>query len=317
MEMMATRDAYGKALVEVSRKDENIVVLDADLSKSTQTQYFAKEFPTRFFQMGIAEANMIDVACGLALCGKKPFVSTFAIFGTGKGWEQIRTIIARCNAPVRLCFTHAGISVGEDGSSAQANEDIGIMRVIPNLKVIVPVDAVQTRKVVEYLAGDINFPVYVRLSRNKWPVILTDEHTFELGKLHILQEGSDVAIFSYGQTLSFSYIAVQEITKKYNVSFSIANVCTIKPLDISGVLAVARNAKVVIVIEEHSIYCGLGEMIARVLLLNGVYRKFKHIGINDVFGESAGADELLEKHNIGKNAIRNTLIQVIEGELNS
>ncbi|MFN7181068.1 MAG: transketolase family protein [Planctomycetota bacterium] len=313
--MVATREAYGRALLEAGRRDSNIVVLDADLSKSTQTQYFAKEFPERFYQMGIAEANMIDVACGLALSGKKPFVSTFAIFGTGKGWEQIRTIVARSNAPVRLCLSHCGISVGEDGSSAQANEDIGIMRVIPNLKVIVPVDAVETRKVIEYLAGDIKFPVYVRLSRNKWPVILKDDYSFEIGKVHILQKGEDIAIFSYGQTLSFSYLAAQEIAQKYGVSFSIINVSSIKPIDIDGIIKVSKNSKVVVVIEEHSIYCGLGEMIARILLLNGIYKKFEHIGINDVFGESASAEELLEKHQLSKNAINNILIRIIEKEL--
>lgn len=315
MEMIATRDAYGKALVDAGRKDENIVVLDADLSKSTQTQYFAKEFPHRFFQMGIAEANMLDVACGLALSGKKPFASTFAIFGTGKAWEQMRTIIARCNAPVRFCCSHAGISVGEDGSSAHANEDIGIMRVIPNVRIIVPVDAIQTKKVVEYIAGDIKFPVYVRLSRNKWPVILNDEHNFEFGKLHILCEGTDIAVFSYGQTLSFAYLAAQELMTKYPVTFSIVNVHTIKPLDIEGVVKVSKKVKVIVVFEEHSIYCGLGELLARILLLNNIYRKFYHVGINDVFGESASADELLEKHGIGKNAIKNKLEEIIKTEL--
>lgn len=314
MEMVATRDAYGKALLEVGRKDSNIVVLDADLSKSTQTQYFAKEFPDRFFQMGIAEANMIDVACGLALSHKKPFVSTFAIFGTGKGWEQMRTIVARCNAPVRFCCTHAGISVGEDGSSAQANEDIGIMRVIPKLNIIVPLDGVQTKKVIEYIATDIQFPVYVRLSRNKWPIILKEDYKFEFGKLDILQEGNDIAIFSYGQTLSFAYLAAQELSAKYGVGFSVANVHTIKPLDVEGIINISKRVKTVVIFEEHSIYCGVGELIARVMLLHGVYKKFYHIGINDVFGESASADELLEKHGIGKNAIKNKLEEIIKKE---
>lgn len=307
----ATRVAYGRKLVELGAKDKNIVVLDADLSQSTQTVHFAKRFPERFFQMGIAEANMVCVAAGLALTGKKPFVSTFAIFGTGRAWEPIRTIVARANIPVRFCFSHAGITVGEDGSSAQSLEDIAITRVIPNMLVIVPSDSIETEKVIEYIASDkLDRPVYVRLTRNKVPIFNPPNLEFVLGKGHLLRYGKDIAIFAYGQMVHIALSAAEEVDVSDNIKSTVVNLSTIKPLDEKIILDISREVKKIIVIEEHSVIGGLGEAISSLLVKNGVVVDFIHMGIDDVFGVSGSAEALLEKYGLTVKALKNNILKL-------
>ena len=299
--MIATRDAYGKALISLGKTNNNVVVLDADLSKSTKTVEFSTTFPDRFFNMGIAEQNMMGVAAGFATAGKIPFVSTFAMFATGRAFEIIRNSIAYPKLNVKICATHAGITVGEDGASHQALEDIACMRAIPNMTVIAPADAVETDAVI-HAVSEFDGPVYVRLGRLAVPVINDSEtYSFELGKGVELKEGKDVTIFATGMMVNEALIA-SETLKEQGINAGVVNIHTIKPIDKDLIIKKAKETGVVITVEEHNIIGGLGSAVAEVLSENHPVI-MKRIGINDTFGESGKPKDLLEKYKLNASQI--------------
>lgn len=290
-EKVKIRDVYGEVLAQLGGEDKDIVVLTADLAGSTRTKYFGQEFPDRFFNVGITEANMMGMAAGLAMEGKKPFVSTFAVFATGKPWEQIRQTIAYQSAPVRIVATHAGITVGEDGASHQIIEDVSNMRVLPNMKVVVPADATQTKEVIKTISRDMDGPVYVRLARAGFPVIYED-CDFELGRAEVLREGSDVSVFAMGLMVANSLDAADILADK-GISAEVVNVSTVKPLDEETVLDSVTKTGAAVTAEEHNIIGGLGSAISEVVSENEPV-PVKRIGIQDRFGESGSAYELVE-----------------------
>lgn len=293
---IATREAYGKALAQLGQENENIVVLDADLSKSTKTADFKKVCPERFINMGIAEANMMAVAGGLATCGKIPFASTFAMFAAGRAFEQIRNTICYPKLNVKVCATHAGITVGEDGASHQAIEDIALMRSIPNMTVINPSDAVETEAAIRAVA-EYNGPCYVRLGRLGVPVINdSPEYKFELGKAITLREGKDATIIATGIMVDAALEAYNTLAEE-GIKVKVINIHTIKPLDVDAIVKAARETGVVITAEEHSILGGLGSAVCEALSENCPIPVIR-VGIKDVFGESGKPDELLKAYGL-------------------
>lgn len=289
--MKATRDAYGEALAQLGEQNRDIVVLDADLSGSTKTAVFSKKFPERFFNMGIAEANMIGTAAGLAAAGKIPFVSTFAIFAAGRAWEQIRQSVAYPKANVKIVPTHGGITVGEDGGSHQSVEDIAIMRAIPNMTVIVPGDAVETREAVKAAAAHKG-PVYIRLGRNKVPALFNEDYRFAIGKGYELAPGNDMTFITTGLMTAQAVLAAA-LLKQEGISARVVHMATIKPLDHDIVLKAARETGAIVTAEEHSVIGGLGSAVAE-LLAEQQPTPLKRVGIHDRFGTSGKADELLK-----------------------
>jgi len=300
MTKIATRDAYGKALVEIGEKYPEIVVLDADLSKSTKTADFAKTYPDRFFDMGIAEANMIGTAAGLATAGKVPFVSTFALFGTLRVGDQIRNSICYPNLNVKIAVTHSGLTLGEDGASHQAIEDIALMRAIPNMTVIVPADAEETKKVI-YAAAEYKGPMYIRLGRPKVPQVFDESYKFQIGKGSVVQQGSDVTIIAMGVMLSIAIEAAKQLEQE-GISARVINMSSIKPIDQGLIIQAAKETKGIVTAEEHNIYGGLGSAVAEVVAEH-VPTIVKRVGVNDTFGESGKPDELLEKYGLTKEHI--------------
>lgn len=289
--MMATRDAYGEVLAELGTENEQIVVLDADLSGSTKTVVFAKKFPERFFNMGIAEANMVGTAAGLAAVGKIPFVSTFAIFASGRAWEQVRQSVAYPRANVKVVATHGGVTVGEDGGSHQSVEDIAIMRAIPNMTVIVPADGVETKAAIRAVAG-YNGPVYVRLGRNKVPTLFQDDYQFAIGKGCELVPGTDFTFVTTGLMTSAAVQAAESL-KSEGISARVVHIGTIKPLDQDLLIKAAQETGRIITAEEHSIVGGLGSAVAE-LLSEKCPVPVHRIGVQDRFGTSGKAEELLK-----------------------
>lgn len=261
MDKIATRDAYGKALVELGGINKDIVVLDADTSASTRTNWFAKEFPERFFNFGVAEANMMGYAAGFSLSGKIPFVSSFAVFGALRTYEVIRTSVCWPNLNVKIVLTHAGISVGEDGPSHQSVEDIGALRVLPNMTIIVPADGIQTRKAI-FAATEHKGPVYIRLGRAKFPLL--PETDFKIGKAGIVEEGKDVTVVACG-LMVFEALKAREELKKEGISVRVVNMATIKPIDKEMLIACAEETKGIVTAEEHSIIGGLGSAVCECL----------------------------------------------------
>jgi len=290
-ELIATRDAYGKALVKLGRANKDVVVLEADLSKSTKTAEFAKEFPDRFFQLGIAEQDMMGTAAGLAASGKIPFASSFAIFASGRAWEQIRNTICYSNLSVKVVATHAGISVGADGSSHQCIEDISLMRTIANMTVIVPCDAVETEKAV-MAAVKLPGPVYIRLGRAKVPVIMKEEDDFQIGRGRVLAEGGDITIIACGIMVEKA-LKAREILKKEQLSVRVVDMPTIKPIDAALILESAEKTGAIVTAEEHTIRGGLGSAVAEVIVENRPV-PMKMVGIRDCFGESGTPEELMQ-----------------------
>jgi len=297
---VATRDAYGKALVKLGKINPNIVVLDADLSKSTKTIDFAKEFPDRFFNMGIAEANMIGTAAGLATCGKIPFASTFAVFATGRVFDQIRMSVCYPKTNVKIGATHGGISVGEDGASHQSTEDVSLMRSLPNMTVIIPADGVETEKAV-FAAAEYRGPVYLRMGRSKVPAIFDEKYHFEIGKGIILSEGADVSIIACGMMIHEAIEAGKGLLKK-GIKARIVNMPTIKPIDEELIIKCAKETGAIVTAEEHSIIGGLGSAVAEVLGENCPV-PVKRVGLNDKFGESGSPKELFEKYGLSARNI--------------
>lgn len=293
---VATREAYGKALAELGLINQNIVVLDADLSKSTKTADFKKVCPERFINMGIAEANMISVAAGISTCGKIPFVSTFAIFAAGRAFEQIRNSICYPKLNVKVCATHAGLTVGEDGASHQSVEDISLMRSIPNMTVINPSDAVETAAAIKAVA-EFNGPCYVRLGRAAVNIINDKpEYSFQIGKGVLLAEGTMATIIATGIMMDAA-LEANEILKTEGINVRVINIHTIKPIDTEIIIKAAKETGLIITAEEHNIIGGLGSAVSEVVCENYPVPVHK-VGIKDVFGESGKPNELLEKYNL-------------------
>ena len=296
MSKKATRQAYGEALVELGKINKDIVVLDADLTKSTKTSMFQKEFPERHFNVGIAEADLIGTAAGLATCGKIAFASTFAMFAAGRGFEQIRNTVAYPKLNVKIAPTHAGISVGEDGGSHQSVEDIALMRAIPGMVVLSPADAVETKKMV-FAAAEYEGPVYIRMGRLDVETIFDEEtYDFQIGIANTVREGNDVTIAATG-LMTYEAIKAADILAQEGISVRVINVGTIKPLDGETILKAAKETKFIITAEEHSVIGGLGSAVSE--FLSEVYpTKVKKLGIYDKFGQSGKAAELLEKYEL-------------------
>jgi transketolase len=303
MRMQNQRRVYGETLVELGRENKNIVVLDADLSKSTMSCLFEQEFPERFFEMGIAEANMISFAVGLSLTGKIAFANSFAVFSTGRPFDQIRQGVAIGKMNVKIIGSSAGLSDFGDGSTHQSVEDIAIMRAIPNMTVISPCDAIETKKVVRF-AAEYNGPVYIRVSRNDVPDIFPEDARFVIGKPVVLREGKDITVFATGTMVYEALIAADRLSG-LGISVRVVNVSTLKPLDEESIIRLSEDVKGIITVEEHSIIGGLASAVTYALRGKGI--PIKTIGINDEFGQSANTyDELLVHYGLtADNIIEN------------
>jgi transketolase len=288
---VGTRDVYGETLAQLGEVNQDIVVLDADLSSSTKTSLFAKKFPHRFFNMGVAEQNMMGTAAGLASCGKTVFASTFAIFATGRCWEQVRYNIAFNKLNVKIVATHGGITVGPDGGSHQCAEDIAIMRVLPGMRVVVPMDGREMQEVIKAVAA-LPGPFYVRASRVKFPLILGEDYTFTLGKGIVLREGNDVSLIGTGLMVS-QCLEAAEMLSRQGISARVVNISTIKPIDQELLIDCASSTGGIVVAEEHSVIGGLGSAVAEVIA-EKCPTSVCRIGVQDAFGLSGNADELLE-----------------------
>jgi transketolase len=289
-----TRSGFGDGIVEVARKNSNIVALTADLAGSLKLQQFIKEFPERFFQCGIAEANMIGVGAGLTIGGKIPYTTTFANFSTGRVYDQIRQSVAYSGKNVKICASHAGLTLGEDGATHQILEDIGLMKMLPGMMVIVPCDYAQTKAATIAIADYVG-PVYLRFGRPVWP-IFTSDMPFEIGKAQLFAEGSDVSIFACGHLV---WIAIEagKILQEKGISADIINIHTIKPIDADAIVKSITKTKCAVTAEEHNIIGGLGDSIAQVAAKN-LPVPIEYVGTNDTFGESGTPDQLLEKYGL-------------------
>ncbi|MCD7780647.1 MAG: transketolase family protein [Candidatus Gastranaerophilales bacterium] len=308
-ECKSVRNEYGKTLVELGKVNKNIVVLDADLSCSTQTKQFAKEFPQRFFNVGIAEQDLMTTAAGLACTGKIPFVSTFAMFASGRAWEQIRNTICYSNLNVKIAATHGGITVGEDGASHQALEDISLMRSIPNMVVIVPADAEETKQAVKF-AASYKGPVYIRIARTNLPDIFDGNYVFDVNKARIIKEGKDITLITNGETLAET-IDCDKILSDKGISAEIINVPVVKPLDGKTIIKSAQKTNSVITIENHSVIGGLGSAVCE--LLSGEYPvKVHRIGTNDKFGQSGNAKELMAFYGLNAEKLAEKITGLIK-----
>lgn len=305
---IATREAYGQTLVELIQ-NENVVVLDADLANATKTVEFKKKCPERFFDMGIAEQDMVSTAAGFSISGKIPFVSSFAIFAAGRAFEQIRNSVCYPRLNVKIAATHAGVTVGEDGGTHQAVEDIALMRSIPNMVVLNPADDVEAKAII-HAAVEYNGPVYIRLGRAATPTIHNDNYKFEIGKGEILLEGKDVAIVATGIMVAKALEAAEKL-KKDGISATVINIATIKPLDKELIINAAKKNGKVLVAEEHSVIGGLGSAICEVLS-QGFPVKTKLIGINDMFGKSGTPNELLEYYGLTAENIFRSVKELCE-----
>lgn len=304
----ATREAYGEALARLIVEDEKIVVLDADLTKSTKTADAKKVCPERHFNMGIAEGNMISVAAGIASSGYTVFASTFAMFATGRAWEQVRNSVAYPHLNVKVCGTHAGIAVGEDGVSHQAIEDIATMRVIPGMEVYSPCDEAETKAVINYVAKTKN-PCYVRLGRSKVDDVYSSDEVFDFSKIKVVTKGEDIAIFATGLMVQESLKAAKALEQE-GIKITVVNVCSIKPLDEKSVEEILKTHKHIITAEEHNVIGGLGSAISDVSV-KLCPRTITKIGVQDTFGESGAVNALLEKYKLTSTEVVNVVKSLI------
>ena len=293
-EQLYQRDVYGAALVKLGLLDKNIVVLDADLSSSTRTNLFAKQFPERFFNFGVAEQNMMAAAAGLASCGKKVFLSTFAVFAAGRAWDQIRVSISYNDFNVKIVATHAGITVGPDGASHQALEDIALMRVLANMNIIVPCDGPQTADAIT-AAANTRGPFYIRLGRSKVPTI-ENKGEFKFGKAQVISEGNDVTIVACGIMVYEALLAVKSLAQK-GIKARLINMHTIWPMDKEVIFKAAKETKFFVVCEEHNVIGGLASSVGEIVAEN-CPRKVIHLGIRNRFGQSGEPEDLLKEYNL-------------------
>lgn len=308
-EKKATRQSYGEALLELGKSNKNVVVLDADLAGATKSGIFQKEFPNRFFDMGIAEQNMMATAAGMATCGKIPFASTFAVFATGRAYDQIRNSICYPNLNVKICGSHAGVTVGEDGATHQMLEDINIMKCLPNMNVICPSDDVQTKWAVKEMA-EINGPCYIRTCRLASNIIYEENQEFELGKAVQFGDGTDATVFATGICVSEALKAM-DILKEKNINIRVIDMFSLKPIDRDIIIKSAKETKNLISVEDHSAIGGLGSIIADVLS-EEYPSKLVKMGVEDRFGESGKATVLMEKFEIDSTAIVKKVEELME-----
>jgi len=312
VELKCTREACGNALVELGKRNPNVVVLSADLAGSTKASEFAKVFPERFFNMGVAEANMMNTAAGLAVSGKIPFATTFAIFASGRAWEQIRNTIAYSGLNVKIVATHGGISVGPDGASHQGIEDIALMRVIPGMTVLVPADAVETPKAI-FAAAEYYGPVYIRLARLKIPIITKSTDPFVIGKSGILREGNDATVIACGIMVASALTAAETLAQE-NINITVINSYTIKPLDTKTIISYAEKTRAIVTAEEHLGVGGLGSAVSEVLSQNCPV-PIEMIAIKDRFGQSGESEELLKEYALTANDIVQAVKKVISRKI--
>ena len=303
-EKKATRESYGEALKEIGKENKNIVVLDSDLAGATKSNIFKKEFPERFFDMGISEQDMIGTAAGMAACGKIPFASTFAVFAAGRAYDQIRNSVCYPNLNVKVCGSHAGITVGEDGATHQMLEDINIMKALPNMKVYCPSDGVQTKWIVKHVSEEEG-PCYIRTCRLATNLIYDDNYAFDSNKMIVHGDGTDATIFATGVTVSES-LKAQENLAKEGVNVRVVDVFCLKPIDEDTIIRCAKETKRLISVEDHNIIGGLGSIIADVLT-DKYPTNLTKMGIKDTFGESGTAALLLEKYGIDAKGITEEL----------
>ncbi len=308
MAKMATREAYGKALAQLILEDKKIVVLDADLSKSTKTADAKAVCPERHFNVGIAEGNMMGIAAGLASCGNTVFASSFAMFATGRAYEQVRNSIGYTHLNVKICATHAGITLGEDGASHQSIEDIALMRAIPGMTVIQPCDDIETKQVIQAISK-VNGPCYVRLGRSAVDTVNSEDYVFELGKGSVLRKGNDITLIATGMMVQQALQAAKTLSEQ-GIEVSIINIHTIKPLDEALILEYAKKSKLVVTCEEHSKFGGLGSAVAETLSKNHPV-KMAMVAVNDTFGESGTPNALIEKYGLTAKDIVKTVLESI------
>lgn len=301
MKKIATRQSYGEALAELGRENPNVVVLDADLSGATKTSIFAKEFPKRFINVGIAEQNLMATAAGLASFGKIPYASTFAVFAAGRAYDQIRASICYPNLNVKICATHAGLTVGEDGATHQMLEDLSLMRTLPNMTVLSVSDDTQARWAVKEIAK-IDGPVYLRLARLATPVIYGEDQQFEMGKAIEFGTGTDGTVIATGVTVAEALSAKEELEKQ-DIHIRVLDVHTIKPIDREAVIKVAKETKKIVTIEDHSIIGGLGSTVCEVLTEEYPCHVTR-LGVKDTFGRSGSAEELLKEYGLDRLSIQ-------------
>ena len=296
----ATRESYGEVLLALGKKNENVVVFDADLSGATKTNTFAKEIKDRFFNIGIAEQDMVSTAAGISTCGKIPYASSFAAFLAGRAYDQVRNAVCYPNLNVKLCATHAGITVGEDGATHQMLEDVSLMRGLPNMRVFCPADETETKWVIEEISK-IEGPCYVRLGRSKVPKIYDDGEKFEIGKAKQIGEGTDATIFASGVTVSEAIFAMEKL-KEEGINVRVVDICSIKPIDKDMIVKCAKETKKLVSVEDHSVIGGIGSAIADVLI-EEYPCKLTKIGINDTFGKSGKANELVKYYGLDSESI--------------
>lgn len=310
VETKATRDGYGDGLIYLGENNPNAVVLTGDVSESTRTEDFAKKFPQRFFECGVAEQNMAAIAAGLGISGKIPFISSYATFSPGKNWETIRTTIIYNNSNVKIAGHHAGIMTGPDGATHQATEDIAIVRCWPNIKVLVPCDAIEAKKAT-IKAGEATGPIYLRFSRDKTPIITTQDSPFEVGKIQTFWTSNNptVTIFATGYLLYYALIAAKELEQE-EINILVANASTVKPLDEETVFELAQKTKAIVTVEDHQVAGGLGGAIAE-FLAKTAPTPMEFVGLRDTFAESGNAKDLIEKYGLGKEAIKTAIRKVI------
>lgn len=308
IEQVPSRNGYGEGLVLAGEENEQVVALCADLLESTRTEAFAKKFPDRFIEVGVAEQNLATVAAGMALGGKIPFISSYATFSPGRNWEQIRTTICYNDVPVKIIGSHAGLSVGPDGATHQALEDIALMRSLPNMIVISPTDAIEAKKATLAMAK-LSKPCYLRLSRDKIPVVTTEDSPFEIGRAEVFYEGSDVAVVATGQMVYRALLAAKEMESR-KISVRVINCHTIKPLDKDTIIKAAKECGAIVTAEEHQKIGGLGGAVAELLSQNFPV-PLKIIGVEDEFGESGEPNELLTKFGLTKEAICEAITEVL------
>lgn len=309
IEMKPSRDGFGEGLVLAGEADRSVVALCADLTESTRMEDFKKKFPERFVEVGVAEQNLVTVGSGMAAAGKVAFTSSYATFSPGRNWEQIRTTICYNNQPVKIIGSHAGISVGPDGATHQALEDIALMRVLPNMIVICPADSLEAKKATQAIAKN-NKPTYLRLSRDKVPTISTEETPFEVGRAELLFEGKDATIVACGQMVYLALLAAEELEKD-EISVRVINSHTIKPLDQKAILKAAEETGAIVTAEEHQIAGGLGGAVAELISAHFPV-PLKIIGVEDHFGESGEPKELMEKYGLTKENIKKGVLHVLK-----
>ncbi len=304
-----TRDGFGEALVKLGEINENVVALGADLCHSVRAMWFAQKYPERFFQVGIAEANMTGIAAGLARMGKIPFMSTFGVFATGRNWDQVRMSIAYPNMNVKICASHTGVfSVGEDGASHQSLEDIALMRILPNMTVIVPCDKIETRKAT-FAVAEIKGPVYLRFGREDVPVITTEETPFNAGKAEIFRHGDDVSIIVCGPMVYDSILASKKLEEE-GIDARVINNHTVKPIDKETIMNAAKETGAIVTVEEHQTFGGMGSAVSEVLSQDYPV-PIKMVGVKDKFGESGKPDELQRHFNLTTDDIIRAVHEVM------